>query len=453
MLNEPAIADQILDCFPAGTYALTGLLRLLDIVESRDIPTAAVECTQQPRLLVNPDFIVRHARTPETLLMLVMHELHHVLLGHTTLFPTATPAQNFVFDAVINGVISRMFPSPDYTCFLTDYYDDAVFPHCLLRPPPGWPQAPRAAAAVTALSEPLRSQVDGIHQSLYAEAGASYDELFKLLPELLQQADFSAVPLIGCHQDGGSSHGGLDARAPLLVEVVRSVVEQWPQPPDPIRGRSLADVCQLRKVQPCFGSSNRRRLRLLISKLAQGTKGGADLEAQAQRYVDGPLPNAARRSLVLRALGQQPLLHPTSLPFVRRGNGGERVHVYVDVSGSMQGVLEAIYGAVFDCRKLVHPQVHLFSTRVADISLAQLRTGLSHSTGGTDIRCVTDHMAVHQVRRALLITDGWVGVPAGQSKQVLQRALLGVAYAGQSCNPNDLAQLVTHHTTLEGVLR
>ena len=62
-------------------------------------------------------------------------------------------------------------------------------------------------------------------------------------------------------------------------------------------------------------------------------------------------------------------------------------------------------------------------------------------------------MAAYQVRRALLITDGWVGVPAGQSKQVLQRALLGVAYAGQSCNPNDLAQLVTHHTTLEGVLR
>jgi len=450
MRNEPTIADQILDCFPAGTYALTGLLRLLDIVESRQIPTAAVECTQQPRLLVNPDFVARHARTPETLLMLVMHELHHVLLGHTTLFPTATPAQNFVFDAVINGVISRMLPSPDYTSFLTDYYDEAAYPHCLLRPPPGWPQAPRAAAAVTALSEPLRSRVDGIHQSLYAEAGASYDDLFKLLPDLLQDADISAVPLMGCHADGGSSHGALEARAPLLVDVVRSVVEQWPQPPDPIRGRSLADVCQLRKVQPCFAGSNRRRLRLLISKLARGTQGGADLEAQTQRNVDGPLPNASRRSLVLRALGQQPLLHPASLRFAKRGSGGERVHVYVDVSGSMQGVLEAIYGAVFDCRKLVHPQVHLFSTRVADINLAQLRAGLSRSTGGTDIRCVTDHMAAHQVRRALLITDGWVGVPAGQSKQVLERALLGVAYAGLSCNHKDLEPLVTHQTTLEG---
>jgi hypothetical protein len=41
-----------------------------------------------PRLLINPQFVEAHAATPERLLMLVMHELHHVLLGHTRL-PTA----------------------------------------------------------------------------------------------------------------------------------------------------------------------------------------------------------------------------------------------------------------------------------------------------------------------------------------------------------------------------
>ncbi|MBM3276001.1 MAG: hypothetical protein FJZ00_12675, partial [Candidatus Sericytochromatia bacterium] len=114
------LAERILDAFPSGSYALSALLRLLDIVESRSIPTAAVECLAQPRLLINPDFVAKHAQTPEKLLLLVMHELHHVLLGHTTLFPTVTPSQNFVFDTVINGVISRMFPDPEYTSFLTD---------------------------------------------------------------------------------------------------------------------------------------------------------------------------------------------------------------------------------------------------------------------------------------------------------------------------------------------
>jgi hypothetical protein len=42
-----------------------------------------VECRAQPRLLINPEFVARHAATPETLLMLVMHELHHGLGGES----------------------------------------------------------------------------------------------------------------------------------------------------------------------------------------------------------------------------------------------------------------------------------------------------------------------------------------------------------------------------------
>jgi len=48
------IAERILDAFPSGSYALVGLLRLLDIVETESIPTAAVECRVQPRILINP---------------------------------------------------------------------------------------------------------------------------------------------------------------------------------------------------------------------------------------------------------------------------------------------------------------------------------------------------------------------------------------------------------------
>jgi hypothetical protein len=116
-----------LDAFPSGSYAVAGLLRLRDIVETTDVPTAAVECKAQPRMLINPKFVEQHAATSEKLLMLVMHELHHVLLGHTTLFPRITPVQNFIFDAVINGVVSRMFPGPEYTAFFTDFFDAAYF--------------------------------------------------------------------------------------------------------------------------------------------------------------------------------------------------------------------------------------------------------------------------------------------------------------------------------------
>ena len=97
--------------------------------------TAAVECRLQPRLLINPDFVDAWAATPEKLLMLVMHELHHVLLGHTRLFPRLTRVDNLVFDAIINALLCRMFPAPEHTVFFTDFYDENHFPDCLLRPP------------------------------------------------------------------------------------------------------------------------------------------------------------------------------------------------------------------------------------------------------------------------------------------------------------------------------
>ena len=123
-----SLAERILDAFPSGSYSLSALLRLLDIVETDAVPTAAVECRIQPRMLVNPAFVARHAATPEKLLMLVMHELHHILLGHTTLFPRATPVQNFVFDAVINGIVGRMFPRAAHLAFFRDYYTEERFP-------------------------------------------------------------------------------------------------------------------------------------------------------------------------------------------------------------------------------------------------------------------------------------------------------------------------------------
>src|SRR5438552_1626674 len=104
---QKTMQERILDCFPAGSYALSALLRLVDVVETTDVETAAVECRSNPRMLVNPEFVERFAPTPEKLLMLVMHELHHVLLGHTRLFPCVTAVDNLVFDAVINALPCR----------------------------------------------------------------------------------------------------------------------------------------------------------------------------------------------------------------------------------------------------------------------------------------------------------------------------------------------------------
>jgi hypothetical protein len=402
-MTPTPIAERILDSFPSGSYALAALLRLLDIVETKSVPTAAVECRIQPRLLINPEFVAQHAKTPEKLLMLIMHELHHVLLGHTTLFPRVTPSQNFVFDTVINGLICRMFPSPEYTSFLTDFYDANRFPECLLRPPPGWPSWPErwyVATGIIALQEPLRSRAREVHTALYSDTGATYQEVFELLPTLIGNDVIGGIPLLGGHSEDGSNSGGLKTSSPILFDIVRGIVEQWPQPPDPIRGRSLASVLNTERIQPRKLPSARATLRSLIRKVANvGPSGRVRKLSLDPLAAPVPIPQLDRRTSVLRSLGFEPLLHTGSLPGRRRVPAGERVHVYLDVSGSMDGVKNALYGAILDCEGYVQPTVHLFSTEVADIDLAGLRAGICKTTGGTDIACVAEHMQANCIRR------------------------------------------------------
>ena len=110
----------------------------------------------------------------------------------------------------------------------------------------------------------------------------------------------------------------------------------------------------------------------------------------------------------------------------------------------MDAVKGPLYAAVLDCEALVERTVHLFSTRVADVSLAKLRRGVCKTTGGTDIGCV----AAHRVRRALLVTDGRVGAPRGAHQGTLAAAKLAVAYLGVNCNAKDLAAVANHSATL-----
>lgn len=420
------LADQIFDCLPAGTYALTSLLQVVDIVETMEVPTAAIECRAQPRLLINPQFVARHAHTPERLTALVLHELHHVLLGHTRRFERANPQDNFVFDAVINSIVCRMFPERAYTSLFTGFYSDARFPECLLRPPSHWDprygfDLPKALRG----SSPGIAAAAAVYRSLYSVGGATYDEIRRVLPKALREsrASLDGVPLLGGHDRNGSE---ATQASPELADIAGQLIAQWPAPPDPIRGQSLESLLDATRVQVTPPATDRERLRRLICRTAcsgvvrvrGGKVGWHDVS------VDSPVPVASRRGTVLRALGQAPLLHPHTLQQRRPRSGIEPVHIYLDVSGSVGSIKGALYGAVRDCEELVHREVHLFSTEVHSIGWKALLAGECRTTGGTSISCVERHIAANRVRHAVLITDGWVGRPS----PALQAVRLGVAY-------------------------
>ena len=497
-----SIADQLLGAFPSGTYCLPALLSLAEIVETTSVATAAVECTLRPRFLINPEWVAQHAQTPEKLVMLTMHELHHVVLGHTRLFARATPLDNLVFDAVINSMLCQLFPERPYQALLTDIYSENKFPECFLRPTNVWTNGVRITVPPVLL-QPEHKHLAPLYKKLYTPEGATYEELREAFRGAISDEQFVKVQLLGDHSDENpssdqapndvayavagkasgkstnglriefagetdalhdeadesacelkepkcaSSAGRLETRSPQLLQEVRRIVEQWPRPNNPIKGRSLHDLLVSTTVGLAPRSNRGALTKLLRTMSMQSGQGRVRNLHMDSVCVESPIPRLMRRSVVLNAIGATPLLHQEQLDMKRVVPQGEQVHVYLDVSGSVSGLVGALYGAILDNKQFVHPVVHLFSTRVVDVTFKQMLNGDCHTTGGTCIECVAQHMKKYKVKRAVILTDGFVGAPGVVARRILENVRIGVALTPDNSIRRDLEGLVEHWAQLK----
>lgn len=132
---------------------------------------------------------------------------------------------------------------------------------------------------------------------------------------------------------------------------------------------------------------------------------------------------------------------------------GGTVHLYLDVSGSVEDDLEKLYAAVGDVADLVWPDVHLFSTDVKDVPVRELAKGACQTTGGTSIVAVARHIREKGVRRAVIVTDGEVGPIGAKDRETLGETILGVALTSGRERAGDLAGLARYVVVLTGVKR
>lgn len=417
---ERSFLERVLEAVPVSQPAFGKLLALLDVRPSREIPTACVSLGARPRLLVNPDFVAEHCRTREALGMLVMHELLHVLLGHTRLFERVTPAHNLAFDALINAQLCLLFPSPAATALFRELYREDEWPWALLRPPPGWP----GEGTVWPLSGPAGR----IHRALYTETSVTTAELFAMLVERLSVVGVGpGIPLgerlLGSHDRPPGDAGEVDSD---VARAIRDILARWPMHTRR-SGRDEGGALVSREIRVERAEREavnvlRRALRPLLD-LGEEERGPL---APGRGAVPTVLPYRTRpdRRAEVRALGGcEPLFfrglleRPCPVP-------RSRAHVYVDASGSMEDVLPLLYGALLPVLDALHPRIHLFSTRVEDVDPAALRRGRVRTSEGTAIGCVTAHLLDHRVARALVVTDGWVGrVPEEDARRLRARGV------------------------------
>jgi hypothetical protein len=148
---------------------------------------------------------------------------------------------------------------------------------------------------------------------------------------------------------------------------------------------------------------------------------------------------------------------PGSLERLVRRIGGDRlrpreeVHLYLDVSGSVESFLEPLFSAVRGVAHLVCPEVHLFSTDVVDAPAHEPAKGACQTTGGTSIVPVARHIREKGVRRAVIVTDGQVGGIGAQDRETLGETILGVALTSDRERDGELAGLARHVVVLRGL--
>jgi len=415
--TDQDLAERLSRALPAATYELEMLCRVAGIQWSRSIPTAAVTCGDRTRLLVNPDFVAEHCRLDEHLFLLVMHELWHVLLAHTRLYSRPTAAHNIAFDAIINAGLARQHCAPEYLEFFEGLNPADAFPALLLRPPVGWPERPQyPTAGPEGTARIVRALYPRSNERTFEP---TYDELLELIDsDRLRPSVHGRPTLLGDHDDGvGEARDRAATDDDLFGDVVRRIVATWPPPPFPLGGRDAggnlapgwggvldppvqdvrrAFVAVVRRSLGVRSGGYRRRTRIEVP-----TVGGA-----------GVLPNARDRLAPARRLLGAPntLWAQPSSTRARVPETPVSAHVYVDVSGSMSTLLPHILGLLLPYAVRREIDVYQFSTEVVPLPLDQLRGARVQTTGGTSIDCVLEHvLSTPRVRRALVLTDGYVG--------------------------------------------
>jgi hypothetical protein len=420
-IEQRLLAERVRQCVPLRHPAFGKLLQLLSIEATDTVATAAVTVGARSRMLINPAFVAQRCRTDAHLSMLVMHELYHVLLGHTRMYQRPTLAANWAFDCIINAQLCRLHPEVEFTSF----FSACAAPEglwSLIGPPAGWPTAARYAPGA----------LGDVHRRLYDDAGATTADLFALLDRVAVALDVDvdgADRLLGNHDadaDAGAEAEGADGSDPLhadpdLMAEVRRIVARWPM----VERRGGADdggVTTHERSDLRRHGAARRAVRELLRAAAFGTDGGPWVRRPVETDVFTPLPQAGdRRAHLQRLMGAEPLWWQGHLMQEGRQLAGQ-VAVYLDVSGSMAAWLPVLLEALTESAALVQWPLFGFSTQVHPVTRAELAAGRFRSTGGTHIGCVARHLVESRVPRAVVITDGDVqAIPTALAER-LRRA-------------------------------
>lgn len=370
--------------------AVRAVLKVLDVEFSTTVPTLAVTCEAQPRLLVNLDFVAEHCRHDAEVKAVICHEFLHVLLRHTERFRSVTPALHLATDAVINAIIHRTL-GEDYSRMMSRYYATCVGVQRLLRPPRSEELDGRDKSFIS------------VWRSLYA-GKLVVDDIESLARDLT--AGRRKIRLIGNHDPHAGEHAN-DGSSEVLDEAIRRALQSM-NGSGVFRGpRPGLGADAYRCGVPAADTKVLRWRRETYAVLKRHLEPDARSQARESdpRTFTLPVLSTGDRRAVLRALWSPflPEARWETTQLTRTGSA----QVYLDVSGSMHHEMPHIVALLGQLSGCIRRPFWAFSNIVAPATITNGQL-ISDTTGGTSMSCVLKHVADTRPTSAVIVTDGYI---------------------------------------------
>ncbi len=420
----------LLELIDENPFAIRATLQILKVEFTSDIPTLAVTCETQPRLLVNLDFLTKNTQSELQVKAVIVHEFLHVLLRHTEGRQPLSPARHLAFDAVINSIIHRQY-GESYSSMMSTYYSNAKGLQKLLRPmseeevewlyehyttAPEWARAWDSLYGGHLIADDIENLANTLSASIFTSSTDG-----DCGPFVVEDGGLYISDLLGNHADLGNELEGELARA------VQSALKQmnghgiWRSPGRRGVAGSMTDALFASDTSPVRLWES-KTMALIKKFLTPDRKSRAQREELWNYRI--PVLSAGDRRAFLRAQWS-PFLPEASWEGQRFKQDGT-AQVYLDVSGSMDAEMPLIIHLLNRVGRRIRRPFWAFSDEVAPAVIEHGRLR-SLTTGGTSMQCVLDHVAKTRPDAAIVITDGyieklkpeWVARTAGSRLHIL----------------------------------
>ncbi len=417
--SENYIRNIVADLAEENVFACRALLKVSEIIFTDKVPTLAVSLSSSPALMINRKFLDENAITENDIKAVLIHEFLHVLLNHTEKFKYNTPLLNIALDAIINSIIHRT-----YGYVYSDFF-------CRLYKWEGLESLLRPLAECTYDYDDLTR----IHIDIYAGKFAA-DDLYELLRYLLRAGlgkGLAQMVFIGNHT---SDQQVISADNKKLLDEIMSKMDGtgiWNKP----GGIGISEKLN-------FEQKNIEKLKIkkwstatikILKKCMSEDLTRKNCNSEYAVFLP-VLSSNDRRSLTTYSWSG---LIPISENKISLKNSGETVNIYLDVSGSMSEEINQLVGLLYQFRKQIINPIWVFSNKV---SKAKFKNGKLeyHSTYGTSISCVFDHIRENRFSKNIIVTDGFVERITTEMIAKTDLTKLWVIVSADG-NPNEFEQL------------